>query len=357
MGSFDSVGSLLADIASSMAEGLRTLSLADKRYWTQDEHELLRALEDALDDAKTDFQSLAPFIKGQTQYENDRNCKLLMFSTTVIMPNSKLVDSIQELRTIRTKYLDNAQNLKDWCRSGGAVDPTWTRITKSLQNQLHRAQCRAARRVFMSQQESSQPRCLGAFIVHRQQRVNADRLRAEGTENGFQKKQLDDAMICKAVGGFERLGELDVAFICNFCDGHLVWEDVERIPTTRTAWDGAGTPPTDRLIGGSTQSTEWQATGIAQSNQREKQVVFAPMAVANHAPPIRGDWQARLLCPLCEEEGGQPLDVDDEDMWRPETEYEDLAALQEHLEWQHPPAYPLTAAKVPLPSTNSCVMM
>lgn len=68
----DSVGTLLADIASLVADGLRPLGLADKRLWGPDEHEQLRALDAALDHAKRDFQELAPLVHGQAHYERDR---------------------------------------------------------------------------------------------------------------------------------------------------------------------------------------------------------------------------------------------------------------------------------------------
>jgi hypothetical protein len=69
----DSVGSLLAEIANFLVDGVRILSLSDKRHWGPDEHEQLRALEDALDEAKKDFQGLAPLVNGQSHYENDRS--------------------------------------------------------------------------------------------------------------------------------------------------------------------------------------------------------------------------------------------------------------------------------------------
>lgn len=74
MSGFDSVGSLLAEIASLLVEGLRIFSLADKRHWGQDECEQVRALEEALNEAKKDFQELCPLVNGQAQYEHDRKC-------------------------------------------------------------------------------------------------------------------------------------------------------------------------------------------------------------------------------------------------------------------------------------------
>lgn len=71
-GANDSVGSLLADIANAISDALRMLMFADKRHWASDEFEQVRALEDALDEAKADFQELGPLLKGSVYYENDR---------------------------------------------------------------------------------------------------------------------------------------------------------------------------------------------------------------------------------------------------------------------------------------------
>jgi hypothetical protein len=68
----DSVGSLLAAIATLISESLRLLSLSDKRAWGPDEHEQVRALEEVLDEARKDFQELGPLVNGQFLYENDR---------------------------------------------------------------------------------------------------------------------------------------------------------------------------------------------------------------------------------------------------------------------------------------------
>ena len=77
MGSaFDSVGTLLADMANLLGEGLRILGHSDKRHWGQDEHEQVHALEQALDEAKKDYQELCPLVNGQAQYRHDRNRKL-----------------------------------------------------------------------------------------------------------------------------------------------------------------------------------------------------------------------------------------------------------------------------------------
>lgn len=71
-GDNDTVGSLLAEVANVLADTLRMLIFADKRLWGSDEFEQVRALEDALDEAKGDFQELGPLLKGSFYYENDR---------------------------------------------------------------------------------------------------------------------------------------------------------------------------------------------------------------------------------------------------------------------------------------------
>lgn len=92
--------------------------------------------------------------------------------------------------------------------------------------------------------------------------------------------------------------------------------------------------------------------------QQEKDVVFAPLVIANHFVPRPGDWQARITCPFCEELAEQPQEDDDgEDQYRPDYEFDDVAALQEHLEWQHSGSYLPSTLPVALPSTSSCSVM
>lgn len=271
----------------------------------------------------------------------------------------------------------------------------WVRDTHALQSDLHRAQRRAARRIFSSDQESSQ-RCLGAFLVHRVQRRTAAVTTATPAAAGSgpkrsvgaaaagsstsasskssstatvtpmttardsadsQRAQMEELAMCTRVGGFERFGEDDVAFICDFCDGHLVWEDLESVPTSRAGAPRAGGSPT-----APTSSQSWQATGITMSGGHAKPVVYPPLVVANHVAPTPGDWLARVLCPYCEEEAQRPQhEDDDEDAFKPEYEFDDVAALQEHLEWQHPVAGGLSAAALAgapsIPSTSSCSIM
>lgn len=261
------------------------------------------------------------------------------------------------------------QNIREWSRSGGPVDAVWVRDTKSLQRQLHRAQCRAAQRVFSSAKETSQ-RCLGAFIIHRKQRAWVAARRAGASDYDCQRRQTDEVDECYTIGGFERLGDLDVAFVCDYCDGHVLWDDVETVPTTRTGVDSLPDGASAALAAGSLLPTstplqdkhgaalgEWRATAVTRSDQQPKQVVYPPIAIASHIAPVRRDWLARLMCPLCED-AAEPRDIDDEEeIWQPENLFDDLATLQEHLEWQHAPSPLPTTLPVSLPSTDKCIVM
>ncbi|KAK1243847.1 hypothetical protein MKX08_001985 [Trichoderma sp. CBMAI-0020] len=344
MGVFDSVGTLLADIANIISDGQRILSLSDKRHWGQDEREQERALNSVLDEARKDFQELGPLVNanGRSQYEHDRRH-----------------ESMEELRAILGKIQALNEKLKDWSRSGGPIDPTWVRETYTIKRELHRAQCRAAMRVFTSAREASQ-RCLGAFIVQRKQRAPLRDAKAgirpdEATLERYYKEEL---MACKTVGTFQRFGEQDIAFVCDFCDGHLVWEDLERMPTVRSSTRAVPPSSLSSPVSLLPNTSNWQASGVTNCGQHQKQVIFAPVAIANHIIPTHGDWEARLLCPLCEEIGEQPQDEDDdEDPYRPDEEFDDVKSLQEHLEWQHGTA----TLPIGLPTTttaeNNCLVM
>ncbi|KAF7552887.1 hypothetical protein G7046_g7267 [Stylonectria norvegica] len=320
-----SVGSLLAAIANLVVEGLRILSLTDKRQWGADEEEQVRALEGVLDEAKKDFQELAPLVNGQVYYENDRKH-----------------ESIEELKSLRVRFNTHIQSLREWSRSGGPINPIWIRETHHLQKELHRAQCRVARRIFAFEKESS-ARCLGAFLVHRKQRQWATTSAVRDEEEYFQRYR-DELLVCNSIGSLERFGDDDIAFVCDFCDGHIVWEDLESMPSIRTAQDVAASPISP--VSPTTNNPHWQATGFTVSGHVEKQIVFAPVAIANHTAPQHRDWEAGLLCPFCEEESALPQDEhDDEDAYRPEIGYEDMTTFREHLEWYHtatqqPPSIP-----------------
>ncbi|KAK3351554.1 hypothetical protein B0H65DRAFT_125177 [Neurospora tetraspora] len=441
----DTVGSLLASIATYLSDSLRALRFADKRHWGPDEFEQIRALEDALDDAKTDFQELGVLVNGQFYYEGDRT-----------------PESLNELRALLIKYEFHARNFKDWIRQGGPINPTWLSETKELQLELHRTQCHAARRIFAAEQEGTWMRCLGAYQVYRQQRRNeeAERIRKQKEEEKREKEtregaggkqqhrdlerippwqrheyqqhqqqqqgkgptdeglrpalrrgrrlSLEDLVpCCNAVGRFERFGEHDVAFVCDFCDGFIVWPDLQRMPSTRTALDqsnGGGststatsTLPTSTTtatnsprklilptivtasypaatnpqLSGTTTTAQtetttettyphWQAQGLSAKTGEAKTVVFAPIAIANHMAPVPGDWLARIWCPYCDEYTyvDQGEDSEDEVKWaQDERGFEDLASFQEHLEWYHT-ALPVPSIPALLPkAAGSCLVM
>ncbi|KAI9149440.1 hypothetical protein HJFPF1_11493 [Paramyrothecium foliicola] len=336
----ETVGTLLADIANLINDGLRILSFADKRQWGLDEHEQVRALQEVLDDAKKDFQELPRLLNGQSYYERDRKH-----------------ESMEELKTLRTTFQSHVQDLKDWAKTGGPINPIWVRETKRLQTELHRAQCRAARRIFVSGQEET-IRCLGAFVVHRVQRSWSSL--AAGVANGdYRKRYVDELLACKAVGSFERFGEHDIAFVCDFCDGHIVWEDLDSVPSARSA-DLAQADVRSPIspVSPINQSPYWQATGLSRTNNDEKQIIFAPVAIANHMVPLPGDWSARVICPYCEETGRQAQDADDdEDGYRPDVEFEDIVALQEHLEWQHASTSLANGQQATAASQSNCLIM
>ncbi|CAK7215746.1 hypothetical protein SCUCBS95973_002582 [Sporothrix curviconia] len=565
----DTVGSLLAGIATALQDALRILMFADKRGWGPDEFEQVRAVEEALDEAKRDFQTMGPLVNGQFYYENDRRA-----------------ESLAELAALCGYFEDHTQLFRDWIRSGGPINPLWVRETVHLRRQLHRAQCRAARRIFNAEHEAgdgsgSGARCLGAFLVYRRFREQAElrkqhargqavqsgdakdasqttiseapawkqqqpRLRAREqrrfagqerfrgrsgyndsyndaayaddtvslemtpqpqrtqttstppsahtprpllkpilkasqtapqtappqqqhqhqqhqqhqqqkshytpphTRNGipppiplpiapstptpissaakpsFEAAQttiplhpdeppspppklpsLEDLVpFCNAVGTFERFGDRDIAFICDYCDGHIVWEDIQRLPTTRTppaamsastvgfssssssssylpfsvpspmhlattttaplhafqrasplassaaSQPASSLPPDDE---NSDEYPQWQALTVAMSDvSTPRTVVFAPLAIANHLAPMAGDWEARLWCPYCDTylyydsgEGDQTKYAQDE------HGFPTLTDFQLHLEWHHTA---LPVPSLPTPSNNCNVM-
>ncbi|KAI0124335.1 hypothetical protein BJ170DRAFT_80315 [Xylariales sp. AK1849] len=322
----ESVGSLLAVIANSLNDGLRIMMFADKRAWGPDEFEQLRLLEETLDEAKKDFQGLPTLVHGRGYYEHNRK-----------------TESLEDLRVLCTRFELHVQNFKDWVRSGGPINPVWARETIHLRRELHRAQCRAARRIFNSEQEAA-TRCLGAFQVYRVQR---------SPENA-QQRSLEETAACNLTGKFERLGERDIAFVCDFCDGFLVWDNLREMPSHRI-------PPPDSLTEEPMSATSnapvnqdhWQAAGFAASDGAQKNVVYAPVAIANHMPPEPGEWQARMLCPFCEDYYTEEQGEDDMDRvkWnQDEAGFEDVTAFREHLEWSH-------ARSGVVPETSNCSVM
>ncbi|OTB07741.1 hypothetical protein M426DRAFT_53052 [Hypoxylon sp. CI-4A] len=346
--SHETVGSLLAVIANSLNDGLRILVFADKRAWGSDEFEQLRLLEETLDEAKKDFQELPALVNGRFYYENDR-----------------INESLEDLRILCTRFELHAQTFKDWVRSGGPIDPSLALETLDLRRELHRAQCRAARRVHTAQQiDTATPRsrCLGALQIHHlQQRRNVE---------------VDEERVaCAQTGRFERLGDHDIAFVCDFCDGFLVWEDLRAVPTTRlqqqqlsnpnrpTSATNTPTVPTAAQninnangTGGDGENinpaiANWQSRGIAMTNGEAKTIIFAPVAIANHLPPEVGEWTSRILCPHCDEYYYE--EQGDGDMERVRYAQDDrglegVKAFQEHLEWTHGSI---------VPSTSNCGVM
>lgn len=167
-------------------------------------------------------------------------------------------ESLYELRILSARFEQHALNFKDWLRHGGPIEPIWARETIALRRDLHRAQCRAARRVYESGQESP-ARCLGALQVYRVQRPpkwsatgqlhhqhpdqqqhpnqNPDQQQQQRRER---PRHLEELAACNRVGRFERFGDRDIAFVCDFCDGYLVWEDLREMPSLRA---GAPLPP------------------------------------------------------------------------------------------------------------------
>ncbi|KAL9572787.1 hypothetical protein ACKAV7_002472 [Fusarium commune] len=246
MSSLDSVGSLLAAIATLLSQGLRILSLADKSHWGPDEHEQVHALASALDEAKKDFQELAPLVNGQIYYETDRK---------------------------------------------------------------HEAE--------------------------------------------YSRRYREELRLCNTIGSFKRFGDRDIAFVCDYCDGHIVWEDIENMPSIRTFQEAAASPIL--TLSPTIDNPHWQATAFTLSGHQEKQIVFAPVAIANHMAPQPRDWQAGLLCPYCEVESTEPQEqYDDEDAYRPDLGYEDMEAFQEHLEWQHTVTAPTSQAQA---AADNCIVM
>lgn len=163
---------------------------------------------------------------------------------------------------------------------------------------------------------------------------------------------------CNAVGKFERLGEHDVAFVCDFCDGFIVWEDLQSMPSVRTPLSSS-TEDADPASG----YPNWQATGRSATADEEKTVAFAPLVIANHLPPEPRDWQARIRCPYCDDYEYYAQGDDEVERLRyvqDDGGFDDLATFQEHLEWEHTavakPA--LAAAASALPSlTSNCLVM
>ncbi|KAI0422037.1 hypothetical protein F5X98DRAFT_190970 [Xylaria grammica] len=400
----DTVGSLLANIANSIQDASRTLMFADKRAWGSPEFEQLRLLEETLDEAKRDFQELPSLVNGRFYYENDRKA-----------------DSLDELRELRNRFEEHSQNLKYWVRAGGPIETEWAAETRWLRRELHRAQCRAVRRIH-DDLEGSSSRCLGALIVWRsqqrqefhpsqppshpsppqpQRQQHSQRTAtAMPTISSSEPNSIPSGEIaaCNSTGAFQRLGpgNQDIAFVCDFCDGFIVWEDLRSMPSTRQRpatspesiienWAATGfTHPRTHShsnkypsISGSDSDVELEegssnlkfgatpgqttARGLGPKTElesEEKTIIFPPVAIANHLPPDLGEWQAPLLCPLCDEYYYEEQGSDDMDRVRwtqDERGFESVALLQEHFEWTHASLIPSLANVAP--KSSGCEVM
>lgn len=341
---------------------------------------------------------------------------------------------------LKGQFAHHAEIFQNWLRQGGPINPVWAGDTMDLRRQLHRAQRRAAARIYASQQAdiTGTHRCLGAFEVYRRQRRLDDRRRryerrpsryestrdelaraeegrqgpgdiqprlvqrgktpnwqqrtptmgaaldpgpgfesvemdsmGDGTQKQQQQQQKqqqaprysqqpDDAAdqettqsrpleelvpACNAVGRFERFGEQDIAFSCDFCDGFIVWEDLEAMPAARDPL---------AVASGVTEQPNWQARGKSVLTKEDRIVVFAPLAIANHLGPDPGDWKARLSCPYCDEYNYYEAGDEHETRYlQDERGFGSLKEFQEHLEWYH------TSVAVPsLPAAaKNCVVM
>lgn len=226
--------------------------------------------------------------------------------------------------------------------------------TKLLRRELHRTQCRAVGRIYAVEQES-EPRCLGGFLVYRKQRDWTNQPCNRIDE--YRSRQLDELVTCNSVGKFERFGDVDVAFICEFCDGHIVWEDLENMPSIRTVDESVAASESPTPPPAPTPGTEhWQATGFSVTTREEKSIVFAPLAIGNHMPPANGHFESGIICPFCD--GEYVLAQGDDEMEHlryDERAYPSLQAFQEHLEWQHT-AMAVPTIALPTPKSSCRIM-
>ncbi|KAH9901963.1 hypothetical protein F4778DRAFT_771185 [Xylariomycetidae sp. FL2044] len=354
--SHETVGSLLAVIANSINDAIRIMIFADKRAWGPDEFEQLRLLEETLDDAKRDFQELPMLVNGRFYYENDRNA-----------------DTLSDLRNLRTRFEQHSRTFKEWTRDGGPINPLWAVETLALKKELHRAQCRAARRIYSDTETETLSRCLGGLQVFRAQHQANRNNQGAGSRSNVDEEARKLALACNQTGHFERFGEHDIAFVCDFCDGFLVWEDLQTMPNSRRQQQQATARPTTTTMTTSartgsalpitsatplspglhhpaspptTNSTTnpapnpnphmlWSAQAQSHVTQNPKVIVFAPLAIANHLPPEPGEWVAGIMCPYCEEYYYEEPGDDEVERVRyiqDERGFDGVERLREHLE-------------------------
>lgn len=358
-------------------------------------------------------------------------------------------DSLHELRDLCARFSLHTQNFKDWLRQGGSpIDPVWAVETITLRRELHRAQCRAARRVYDAEQETP-TRCLGALQVYRVQQLppqpplEAQEQGQEQRRRQQRSRHREELAACNRTGKFERFGDEDIAFVCDFCDGYLVWDDLREMPSIRAgalppggdsreplstsrhqyhSKNGGGrrmagpgvssatttittseltatmsnnssthggynnsyhihnhnnnhnaaqttTPATTTTAAAAAAEVEeeaagapdqWQATGFARTDGSEKTIVFAPVAIANHRSPEPGEWQARVLCPFCDEYYYEETGDDEVERTRytqDEGGFESVADFHDHLAWYHTSLLPNPQALLPTSVAGRCAVM
>ena len=174
----------------------------------------------------------------------------------------------------------------------------------------------------------------------------------EGAALGRRRSLEELVPSCNEVGRFQVLGEShDAAFVCDYCEGFIVWPDLSSIPSERM-------PLAPTAVTG---YPHWQAKGVSADNGEEKVVVFAPLAIANHMPPELGGWQAGLICPYCEEDTYLDEGEDSSELKYVQDEggFPDLEAFRAHLEWYHTamPVPPISSLASALPSASNCSVM
>ncbi|KAK4679602.1 hypothetical protein QC764_205610 [Podospora pseudoanserina] len=177
---------------------------------------------------------------------------------------------------------------------------------------------------------------------------------------------------CNQIGRFQRLNSgnpsespfNDAAFICDFCNGYLVWPDLRTMPSVRSTLPQQ--PPPDPLSPAYDSKTvnngypHWQASGLSCTANEPKTLVFAPLAIANHMPPEPGEWQAGIVCPYCEEDTYLDEGEDSGEMKyvMDDKGFGSVEEFREHLEWYHTAmAVPKLEDVVPEVVRGSCGVM
>lgn len=119
--------------------------------------------------------------------------------------------------------------------------------------------------------------------------------------------------------------------------------------------DGSTNPQFRITTTDQTPTRELRPETETELKGEEKTIIFPPVAIANHLPPDVGEWQASLLCPLCDDYYYEEQGDDDMDRVRwtqDERGFETVASLQEHLEWTH-----ANLLETAAPKSSSCAVM